>query len=178
MNGRYRPGWCWCVVLSVVLSGCGGKAARKGRNPAADSVVVAEVPTPALGEDVEVQEASLRGKDFASAPELQTVYFDYDRSNLEEAARNTLKKNAEWLRDNPDAEIRVDGHCDDRGTSEYNLALGQRRATGVRDYYKALGIPTRRMATISFGEEMPVCKEATEECWQRNRRVETLIRRQ
>lgn len=123
------------------------------------------------------QEASLRGKDFAEIGELSVVYFAYDDSRLDETARETLKRNAAWLKDLPKSEIQVEGHCDDRGTIQYNIALGQRRAQAVRDYYKAIGVPMNRMSTISYGKEKPACKDATEECWQANRRGVTLLRR-
>jgi len=133
-----------------------------------------------LGEDpdVNVQEASIRGKEFAESPDLATVHFDYDMYSLSGKARIDLRENAEYLKAHPDLEILVQGHCDERGTLEYNLALGQKRAKAVRDYYIRIGVPGRAVATISFGEERPLCMEADEDCWARNRRAETRIRSQ
>jgi peptidoglycan-associated lipoprotein len=105
----------------------------------------------------------------ASSP-LQEIYFDYDRADLRSDARNTLRAHAQWLKTNPSARIEIEGHADERGTSEYNLALGAKRAQAAKDYLVTLGIAADRLATISYGEELPVCKEATDACWQKNRR--------
>src|SRR5262245_16729393 len=102
---------------------------------------------------------------------LDDIFFDYDSTSLGEQARETLNVNAEWLRANPSAKVELEGHCDNRGTVEYNLALGARRATSARDYLVSLGIPAERLTTISYGEELPLCQEETEQCWARNRRV-------
>jgi len=102
---------------------------------------------------------------------LDDIVFDYDSTSLGEQARETLNQNAEWLRANPAARVELEGHCDNRGTVEYNLALGARRATSARDYLVSLGIAAERLTTISYGEELPLCQEDTESCWARNRRV-------
>jgi peptidoglycan-associated lipoprotein len=102
---------------------------------------------------------------------LDDILFGYDSTSLTEEARDTLNQNAEWLRANPSARVELEGHCDNRGTVEYNLALGARRATSARDYLVSLGIAPERLTTISYGEELPLCQEETEDCWARNRRV-------
>lgn len=104
----------------------------------------------------------------ATSP-LKDIYFDFDRADLRPAARETLKANADWLMKNPSATVQIEGHCDERGTAEYNLALGGRRAQAAKDYLVTLGIPEQRISTISYGQELPVCTEHNEECWQRNR---------
>ncbi len=83
--------------------------------------------------------------------------------------RVTLKANAEWLKANPSARVEIEGHADERGTNEYNLALGAKRAQAAKDYLVTLGISAERLSTVSYGEETPVCREHTEGCWQRNR---------
>jgi peptidoglycan-associated lipoprotein len=100
---------------------------------------------------------------------LKDIYFDFDRADLRADARETLKANAQWLKDNPAATVQIEGHCDERGTAEYNLALGARRAQAAKDYLVTLGIPEQRISTISYGQELPVCREHNEECWQKNR---------
>ncbi len=110
----------------------------------------------------------------ASSP-LKDLYFAFDRYDLDPSARETLKANAAWLTANPSANVRIEGHCDERGTNEYNLALGARRADASKDYLVSLGIAPDRLSTISYGEEIPVCKEKTEECWARNRRARFVI---
>lgn len=124
----------------------------------------------------EVTEASLRGKLYQSVPTLASVHFDYDRDSLGEESLAALKANAAWLKANAKVEVQIQGHCDERGTVAYNLALGQKRARAVRDYYRALGVSMRRMSTISYGKEKPDCVDASEECWRVNRRAETRAR--
>jgi peptidoglycan-associated lipoprotein len=85
-------------------------------------------------------------------------------------ARTILKANAAWLKANPSANVEIEGHCDERGTSEYNLALGAKRARAALDYLVSLGIPAARIKTTTYGEELPVCKESSENCYEKNRR--------
>lgn len=105
---------------------------------------------------------------FESAP----VYFDFDSSDIKAEYRPLLEKKAAWLKANPDARVRIEGHCDDRGTAEYNVALGEKRALRVLDYLVSLGAPARRLSTISYGEERPAVQGQNEEAWARNRRAE------
>jgi peptidoglycan-associated lipoprotein len=116
-------------------------------------------------------------QDWTEIPALEMVHFGYDSANLDDAARTALKTNVAILKKLPaSVKIRVEGHCDDRGTVEYNIALGQKRANAVRQYYVTSGLPKSRLETISFGEERPVCTAATDECWAMNRRGATKVR--
>ena len=101
---------------------------------------------------------------------LADVLFGYDAIDLNEAARAVLQKNLQWLNRWKSTKIMVEGHADSRGTNEYNLALGERRADAVRDYLVSLGLGNDRIQIVSKGEEQPTCKEETEGCWQQNRR--------
>jgi peptidoglycan-associated lipoprotein len=101
---------------------------------------------------------------------LKEVYFDFDRYNLDSEDRLILKSNANWLKLNPAARVEIEGHCDERGTNEYNLALGAKRAQAAKDYLTSLGVAQGRISTTSYGEEIPVCRGHSEECWQKNRR--------
>ena len=101
---------------------------------------------------------------------LGDVLFDYDSSVLRDDGRSVASRNADYLKRWPSVRITVEGHADTRGTSEYNLALGERRAASVKDYIVSLGVPADRIATVSKGKEQPVCTEENEACWQRNRR--------
>jgi peptidoglycan-associated lipoprotein len=103
---------------------------------------------------------------------LDSVYFGFDEATLSDQAKNTLVRDAEWLRTNADVRVQVEGHCDDRGTAEYNLALGERRAEAAKSYLSSLGIDVSRMRTISYGKERPVDAGHTEGAWAKNRRVE------
>jgi peptidoglycan-associated lipoprotein len=121
---------------------------------------------------------ALRGGKPAITPRsspLQDVRFDFDRYDLSAEARGTLRTNAEWLKNNPAVRVDIEGHCDERGTNDYNLALGAKRAAAARDYLVSLGITPDRMSTTSFGEEISVCKEATESCWLQNRRARFVV---
>lgn len=129
-----------------------------------------------VAEDISSEELDIHGKDFMSSQELVTIYFNYDSYNLSPEAREILSKNATYLKKNDELEILAEGHCDDRGTISYNLALGQKRSQIVRNYYTSLGIEGKRIGTVSFGEEKSLCSENSENCWQKNRRVETKIR--
>ena len=101
---------------------------------------------------------------------LEDVYFDYDKADLSAEARASLQKNAEWLKRWPSTKVFVEGHCDARGTTEYNLALGEKRAAAVRDYLTGLGIAADRVLIVSKGEESPFCAEEAEACCAQNRR--------
>ncbi|MBI3554532.1 MAG: OmpA family protein [Elusimicrobia bacterium] len=124
----------------------------------------------------DVTEASLRGSDFVTVEGLEAVRFDYDSANLNGDALTTLKNNAEYIKSNKESDFLVAGFCDERGTIEYNLALGQKRAKQVREYYMRLGVSGKRLATISYGKENQLCSESSEECWGQNRRAETRAR--
>ena len=106
---------------------------------------------------------------------LTDVFFDYDQSAIRDDARGPLQKNAEWLKRWASTQITVEGHADSRGSSEYNLALGERRASSVKDYLVSLGIPGNRITVVSKGEESPFCTQETESCWQDNRRGHFII---
>ena len=115
------------------------------------------------------------GQSTASSGPLKDVLFAFDRAELSEAARGTLKANAEWLKKNAAARVQIEGHCDERGTEDYNMALGAKRAQAAMDYLNTLGIDGKRLSTISYGEEIPACRESTEDCWAKNRRARFVI---
>lgn len=104
--------------------------------------------------------------------EMEPVYFDFDTSDIKPEYRPLLEKKAAWLKAYPESRVRIEGHCDDRGTAEYNLALGEKRAIRVMDYLISLGVPARRISTISYGEERPAVLGQDEAAWARNRRAE------
>jgi peptidoglycan-associated lipoprotein len=101
---------------------------------------------------------------------LADVFFDFDRSAIREDAAASLQKNSEWLQNWTSTRITIEGHCDARGTYEYNLSLGERRADAAKDYLVSLGVAADRMLAISKGEESPFCVQENESCWQQNRR--------
>lgn len=102
---------------------------------------------------------------------LKDIYFEFDTYGLSLATREILKSNAEWMDANPSALVEIEGHADDLGTNDYNLALGAKRAQGTKEYLISLGVPAERLTLISYGEEAPVCRDPTEECRRQNRRA-------
>src|SRR3990172_2583979 len=117
---------------------------------------------------------SLEG--FVSNKDLQDIYFAFDRSVLTHDSLSALNQHAGWFKKHPSALILIEGHADERGTNEYNLALGERRAKAAQDYLLSVGIPYSRISRISYGEERAVCKESTEECWAKNRRDHFMVK--
>jgi peptidoglycan-associated lipoprotein len=127
-------------------------------------------PVPRVPTEDEVFAAWSLGDLNAKAP-LADVYFEYDKADLSDAARAMLQKHSDYLRRWTSTRVLVEGHADSRGTNEYNLSLGERRASAVRDYLVTLGIPAARLSIVSKGEEEPFCREEIDACWAKNRRA-------
>jgi len=106
---------------------------------------------------------------------LAEIRYDYDRSDIREGDRAILGKNAEVLKKFDFLRVTIEGHCDERGTVDYNLALGERRSKAAYDYLASLGVPADRLKTVSYGKEIQVCSESNEACWQRNRRAKFTV---
>ncbi|HEY7040367.1 MAG TPA: OmpA family protein [Methylomirabilota bacterium] len=113
---------------------------------------------------------------FVEKPQLRDIHFEYDAHDLRPGDTSTLDENAAWLKMNPGTLLLIEGHTDERGTNEYNLGLGDLRASAAMLYLAAQGVPTARMVAISYGKERPLCTEHTEACWAQNRRVHFLAR--
>jgi len=111
----------------------------------------------------------------AAGEELKPVYFDFDKSFIRTDAESVMQANAEWLMMNPKVKVRIEGNCDERGTIEYNQALGQRRAVSAKKYLTDMGVSAGSISLISYGKEKPICAEHTETCWQKNRRDDFVI---
>lgn len=101
---------------------------------------------------------------------LKNIHFAFDSYALSSTSRQILQNNAEWLKANPGSRVQIQGHCDERGTNEYNMVLGLNRANSARDYLRSLGITDNRMSTVSYGEELPADPASNEEAWAKNRR--------
>ncbi|MBI2788921.1 MAG: OmpA family protein [Elusimicrobia bacterium] len=165
MNIQRTGRAAFLAALAALCACAGGKKADKDKAAAAAALAAASS-----------EEPRIQGSLFVETAELSEIRFDYDRDALTSEARAALKRNAATIKANRSWEVLVEGHCDERGTIPYNLALGQKRAKAVRDYYLALGVPGGRVATLSFGKERPRCAEATEDCWQRNRRAMSKVK--
>jgi len=189
---RKTLGLMFCMVFLaafVISTGCARDASTVSpRFPDTESGMADIAPPP---EDIEpmLGEGAMEGFDEGELPiiqtelarelvfeeagrELQTIYFDYDSSALKPAAKAKLERGAEWLKRTPKVNVQVEGHCDERGTNEYNLALGERRALAARRYLVSLGIAQDRIFTISYGEERAAVEGHDESAWKFNRRAE------
>lgn len=113
--------------------------------------------------------------DSGKAGAIRTVYFAFNSAALSSSARDRLESNARYLKDNPNIEVQIEGHCDERGGVQYNLALGERRAQSVKNYLAALGVSRGRMTTISFGKERPIAFGHSEDAWSKNRRANFVV---
>jgi peptidoglycan-associated lipoprotein len=176
------------LTLGFILAGC---PARKVVQPESPKPVI--TPEEAKEKAVEVKpEEKITEK--ITEPELakietkeekpkyieerspfEDIHFDFDKYDIRPDAKPVLQAIASWLLKNTSVNILIEGHCDERGTDEYNLALGDRRAKATRDYLTALGIPSNRVEMLSYGEEKPLCTDKTEGCWAKNRRAHFVI---
>lgn len=151
-----------CALLFVAA--CASK-------PATTATSAISSPAPA-----QVQSSIIPGSDKDFRVNVgDTVHFDYDRYNLRDEEKTILQRQATWLNRYPTVRVTIEGNCDERGTREYNLALGARRANSVKEYLASLGVSAGRLDTISYGKERPVCSESNEACWAQNRRALTAI---
>ncbi len=146
------------VVLSLSFTACSKKKRDDGGDTAGDASAM--------------QATDLSAGGGARIPELGSIYFEYDSFVLTSRSKGDLNKHVEWLNTNSSRNIQVEGHCDERGTTEYNLALGERRAASVKDYLVSKGISAGRISTISYGEERPATAGSDESAWSQNRRAE------
>ncbi|MCS6285802.1 MAG: hypothetical protein RL768_2845 [Nitrospirota bacterium] len=112
----------------------------------------------------------------ADAAGLRDVFFAYDSFAISEEGRQSLSRNAEWIKSNPGAQLKIEGHCDERGTSAYNLVLGEKRAKAARNYLVELGVSANRLAVVSYGKERPFCKDHSESCYAQNRRGHVVVK--
>jgi len=169
------------LVLAVAVAGCHKKvppAAPVAPPPPPPTAPVTPPPpppppaaAPAPAARPLTEEEIFARKSLADLTgELDDVLFDLDKSEIREDAKSHLQKNADWMKKWTSTQVSVEGHCDSRGSAEYNLALGSRRANAVKEYLTNLGVPAGRLTVVSKGKEQPACSEEAESCWQRNRR--------
>lgn len=163
------------IVGSLVVAACASETAKKPETAASAKAPVTSGPgSKSAGSSGQSQtgsslDAHREGKGLASGP-LKEIRFAFDSYDLSSEARSILQANAAWLKANPSTNVEIEGHCDERGTTEYNLALGAKRARAALEYLVSLGIPAARIKTTSYGEELPLCKESSENCYEKNRR--------
>lgn len=160
---------CTLVIISLAITQCRSKEEK----PTTDSAPTESTANTPDNSAVDSSALSFdpSGSDSGKIEGLKTVHFDYDKSTLSADAKKTIQSNIEWMKKNTGAKVQIEGHCDSRGSIEYNVALGERRANSVKDYMISLGISANRLATISYGEEKPLVSGESEAAWKKNRRA-------
>jgi len=177
------------LVAAVVLSGCAKRpATTQAAAPAPTGAATSTASTPSSpsqpmqsspGPSTTTPTPSTARpvvQDFAAIADLTDVFFDFDKYDIRPGDAKTLDANANWLKSNPNHLVLIEGHCDERGTNEYNLALGERRAKSTMNYLVSQGVQANRITIISYGEERPQCTEHNEACWSKNRRSHFLVK--
>lgn len=182
VNLSFKKYWIGLVAGSfVAVAGCATETAKKPEPTSRSSGVAAAPSTgrapaekPVVSSNPSSSASSLdalrQGKSAVDGP-MKSIYFAFDSFSLTADARQVLGANAAWLKANPGSTVEIEGHCDERGTTEYNLALGAKRARSAMDYLVSLGVNPARIKTTSYGEELPSCRESTEACYLDNRRA-------
>ncbi|MDF0666188.1 MAG: peptidoglycan-associated lipoprotein Pal [Nitrospira sp.] len=154
------------------LAGNGGNGGSQG-GAGRSNGVIAKADSGAAARQL----AEIRAEQVASvAAGLRDVFFAYDSFSITDEGRHALSGNAEWARSNPYAQLKIEGHCDERGTSAYNLVLGEKRAKAVRNYLVELGVVPTHLSVVSYGKERPFCTEHTESCYSQNRRGHLVVK--
>jgi len=162
--------------VAVMFSACATCQTKKVEEEKVSQPAAMAEPAKITPDNSAVDEAKLSTSSvLAVGDKLDPVYFDFDKYDLKNLSRDQLTKNAQWMKDNPGAVIRIEGNCDERGSNEYNLALGERRAASAKKYLVYQGISPNQLETISYGEEKPVCGGHYEGCWWKNRRDDFVI---
>lgn len=171
-------------LVAAFAVGCGGKTeAVIQPDPTPPPAPAPEPPAPEPKTEVKefkqpepvVEPPDPTAAEINASGALGTIYFEFDRTDLSDAARRTLQANSEWFKNNTKWNVIIEGHCDERGTIEYNIELGQRRAKAVRDYMSTLGVNASRVRAVSYGEERPTDAGHNESAWSKNRRAETKV---
>jgi peptidoglycan-associated lipoprotein len=174
MYGRVLFVFSLCLIFLVSMTACTKKKAAD--TPADDAEVTSMTPPPP---EPEVEEAVMETEPVDEGdmkiPVLDDVFFDYDSSKLSSDAMRALQKNATQLKDASEVDVTIEGHCDERGTIAYNLALGEKRAKAAKDYVVTLGVPANRVKIISYGKERPFDQGHTEAAWSKNRRAHFVV---
>jgi peptidoglycan-associated lipoprotein len=162
------------AALALTMTACGRKAPPPSDLPPATDQTGADVAGAASG-DVELTELPAMQADLVAKAGSDTVYFGTDEYSIDNQSRATLAAQAKWMLANPSVRASIEGHADERGTREYNMALGERRANAARDFLVSQGVPTSRLLVTSWGKERPVATGSDESAWAQNRRAVTVV---
>ncbi len=177
------------LLVGLIISGCAKQpattAATAAPAPAPAPRAAAPGPAPTAAAPAESGTATTAApastarpslKEFTAVAALKDVFFEFDKYDIRGEDAKTLDANATWLKANAENLVLIEGHCDERGTNEYNLALGERRAKAAMNYLVSQGVQANRITIISYGEERPLCNEKNESCWSKNRRAHFLVK--
>lgn len=159
-----RPCMFALAAMALVI-GC------KSKPKTTDESTISSTPTTDTAIDSTPMSFDATGSDSGKIPGLETVHFGYDKANISAEDKRILQGNADWMKKNTTYKVQIEGHCDNRGTIEYNLALGERRANAVKAYLASLGVPAARLSVISYGKEKPVEQGDSESAYAKNRRA-------
>jgi peptidoglycan-associated lipoprotein len=171
------------MIFSMILAGCAKKVqtASETVSPPQERVAPA---VPAPSEQAQKEERPSLKESEVAPPQAPTpvapiglvdIHFDYDKFAIRPDAKSILEKDAKWLQANSQVQVQIEGHCDERGTSEYNMVLGERRAKATKQFLNAMGIDAKRLSTISYGKERPICTEHDESCYAKNRHAHFVV---
>jgi peptidoglycan-associated lipoprotein len=178
MNHKGRMYLSFVLLVGLIsLWGC-PKKAEVASTPESQRETVMAPATPTPESRSAEGEPGMKGqseKAGAMAQGLKPIYFDFDKSFIRDDSKAMMHANAQWLKAHPQAKIMIEGNCDERGTKEYNQALGQRRAVSAKKYLVDIGIAASRISLISYGKEKPDCTESNETCWQKNRKDDFVV---
>jgi len=167
------------LLVGLIISGCAKRPSRAA-SPEPAPATAARAPSAAAAAPATAASATAAPRpsprEFAAVDALKAVYFDFDKYDIRPEDARTLDANATWLKANAENLVLIEGHCDERGTNEYNLALGERRAKAAMNYLVSQGVQANRITIISYGEERPACTERSESCWAKNRRAQFLVK--
>ncbi len=177
------------LLVGLIISGCAKQPATTAATAAPAPVpaprAAAPGPAPTAAAPAESGAAATAApastarpslKEFTAVAALKDVFFEFDKYDIRAEDAKTLDANATWLKSNAENLVLIEGHCDERGTNEYNLALGERRAKAAMNYLVSQGVQANRITIISYGEERPLCNEKNESCWSKNRRAHFLVK--
>jgi len=177
------------LLVGLIISGCAKQpattAATAAPAPAPAPRAAAPGPAPTAAAPAQSGTATTAApastarpslKEFTAVAALKDVFFEFDKYDIRAEDAKTLDANATWLKANAENLVLIEGHCDERGTNEYNLALGERRAKAAMNYLVSQGVQANRITIISYGEERPLCNEKNESCWSKNRRAHFLVK--
>lgn len=186
-----------CFVMMIVLSGIGCSSRKTAQDESLTQIAAGQPPSLIELSDTRLQDALREGDipeenrgdlpwlpqrppagtQFETTSELRPIYFEFDKYSLTAQSKEILNRNADWMKQNPNVLVQIEGHCDERGTTDYNQVLGENRAMGTKKYLISLGVSPDQLYTISYGESKPVDPAQTEEAWAKNRRCEFRIGR-